>query len=160
MDAIDIKLAAALQADGRASWARLGELVGLTAPAAAERVRKLEERGVVKGYYVLLDPTSMGLELAAFIAVTLQLPASREGFLRDITSLPEVLECHHVAGDADYIIKVRCSGTAHLERLISNDLKGVSGVATTRTAIVLRTEKETTALPIGTQPHEPARMQT
>jgi Lrp/AsnC family leucine-responsive transcriptional regulator len=145
---MDVKAVARLQAAGRESWTRLGELLGVTGPAAADRVRRLEERGVIRGYAALLDPESVGARLTAFVAVTLEHPKYRRAFLKRVEGLAEVQECHHVAGDDDYLLKVRCSGTAHLDRVLSEELKGVPGVLRTRTTIVLGTVKETTVLPL------------
>jgi Lrp/AsnC family transcriptional regulator, leucine-responsive regulatory protein len=148
MDAMDRKTVAHLQAAGRESWIRLGETLGVTGPAAAERVRRLEERGVIRGYAAVLDPEAVGARLTAFVAVTLEHPKHRRAFLKRVESLAEVQECHHVAGDDDYLLKVRCSNTGHLDRVLSEELKGVPGVLRTRTTIVLGTVKETTVLPL------------
>ncbi len=145
---MDIKAVTHLQATGRESWTRLGEMLGVTGPAAAERVRRLEERGVIRGYVALLDPEAVGARLTAFVAVTLEHPRYRRAFLKRVDALAEVQECHHVAGDDDYLLKVRCSGTGHLDRVLSEELKGVPGVLRTRTTIVLGTTKETTLLPL------------
>jgi len=148
MDTIDSKALTRLQQAGRETWAGLGESLGMTGPAAAERVRRLEEAGVIKGYTALVEPEAVGLGLTAFVAVTLERPASRAGFLRKVASLGEVLECHHIAGDDDYLLKVRCRGPLDLDRVLSEELKGVPGVGRTRTTIVLATAKETTVLPV------------
>jgi Lrp/AsnC family transcriptional regulator, leucine-responsive regulatory protein len=150
MDANDTKTIAHLQEHGRESWASLAELLGITGPAVAERVRKLEERGVIRGYAAIIDPGAVGIGITAFIAVTLDRPRHRRAFLDRVASLAEVQECHHVAGDDDYLLKVRCIDAGHLDHVLSNELKGVEGIARTRTTIVLGTAKETTALPIGT----------
>src|SRR5918911_2530472 len=144
METMDRKAVARLQTAGRESWTRLAELLGVTGPAAAERVRRLEERGVIRGYAALVDPESVGARLPAFVTVTLEHPKYRRAFLRRVDSLAEVQECHHVAGDDDYLLKVRCSDTGHLDRVLSEELKGVPGVLRTRTTIVLGTTKETT----------------
>jgi len=136
------------------SWAELGEALGMTPPSAAERVRKLEEAGVIRGYVTQLDPQSLGLSLAAFIGVTLEHSKHRKAFLEFVARTVEVQECHHVAGESDYVLKVRCRDTAALERLISEQLKGLAGVAQTRTTIILSTNKESLAL---TLPEEAAR---
>jgi Lrp/AsnC family leucine-responsive transcriptional regulator len=148
MDATDISAIKALQASGRESWAALGELMGLTGPAAADRVRRLEERGVIRGYTALVDPDAVGVGLAAFVAVTLDRPKDRARFLALVERLPEVQECHHTAGEDDYLLKVRCRSTADLERLLTHELKGHTGVVRTRTTVVLRTVKESTAIPL------------
>ena len=148
MESMDRKAVAHLQTSGRESWTRLAELLGVTGPAAAERVRRLEERGVIRGYAALLDPTAVGARLTAFVAVTLEHPKHRRAFLKRVDSLAEVQECHHVAGDDDYLLKVRCSDTTHLDHVLSEEIKGVPGVLRTRTTIVLGTAKETTVLPL------------
>ena len=148
MDSIDFKAIDRLQAVGRESWTRLGELLGVTGPAAAERVRRLEERGVIRGYAAILDPEAVGARLTAFVAVTLEHPKHRRAFLARVDSLAEIQECHHVAGDDDYLLKVRCSDTSQLDYVLSDQLKGVPGVLRTRTTIVLGTTKETTLLPM------------
>jgi Lrp/AsnC family transcriptional regulator, leucine-responsive regulatory protein len=152
MDAIDYKVIARLQAEGRESWAKLGESLGMTGPAAAERVRRLEERGVIRGYSALIDAESVGAILTAFVAVTLDRPMHRAGFLKKVEALEEVQECHHVAGDDDYLLKVRCRGPRDLDRVISDELKSVPGVSRTRTTIVLSTTKETPMLPLSPEP--------
>lgn len=148
IDELDSKVLAALLASGRRSWAELAQEIGLSAPAAAERVRKLEERGVIKGYTAVLDAEALGYPLTAFVAVTLDRPEHRKDFLAALEKLAEVQECHHVAGDDDYILKVRTKGTRDLDRLLSEELKGIPGVVRTRTTIVLSTWKETLALPV------------
>ncbi|MDB9525067.1 Lrp/AsnC family transcriptional regulator [Oscillatoria sp. CS-180] len=148
LDALDSKVVKHLMQQARMTWAELAAQLGLSAPAAADRVRKLEERGVIQGYWTRVNPQSLGYDLTAFVAVTLEHPRDRDGFLTQIHALPEIQECHHVTGDDDYLLKVRCRGTQGLEHLITNGLKQVSGVLKTRTIIVLSTVKETIALPI------------
>lgn len=148
IDSIDYKALEFLMRQGRATWAELGQLLGLSAPAAAERVRKLEEKGIIRGYAALPEPGLLGSPLLAFIAVTLSHPRKRFAFLTAIKAMANVLECHHVAGDDDYLLKVRCAGTSDLERLLSRELKDRLGVARTRTTVVLGTTKETVCVPL------------
>jgi Lrp/AsnC family leucine-responsive transcriptional regulator len=131
------------------SWADLATRLGLSAPAAAERVRKLEERGVIRGFSAIVEPDAIGLHLLAFVAVALDRPTHRDTFLDWVAGCPYVQECHHLAGDDDYLIKLRCRGTHELERIISDELKGLPGIARTRTSIALSTVKETVALPVA-----------
>lgn len=147
MNTNDLKIIRRLMSNARATWAELGALIGLSAPAAAERVRKLEESGVIKGYAALIDPDSIGCGLAALISLTIENPEYRPAIIKKIGELAEILECHHVAGDVDYILKVRCFGTRDLERLISNEIKSFPGVRT-KTTVILSTIKETPVLPI------------
>ena len=148
MNTNDLKIIRRLMSNARATWAELGALIGLSAPAAAERVRKLEESGVIKGYAALIDPDSSGCGLAALISLTIENPEYRPAIIKKIGGLAEILECHHVAGDVDYILKVRCFGTRDLERLISNEIKSFPGVRT-KTTVILSTIKETPVLPLS-----------
>jgi len=147
MDTTDVTILSLLLRDGRDAWARIGERVGLTGPAVAERVRRLEQQGVIRGYAALLAPESVGFPLTAFVSVTLETPHHRRAFLARVASLAEVQECHHVTGDDDYLLKVRCRGPADLDRLLTAQLKGGPGVVRTRTLVVLRSEKESVGLP-------------
>jgi Lrp/AsnC family leucine-responsive transcriptional regulator len=135
--------------EARISWAELAQRLSLSAPAAADRVRRLEERGVVEGYAARLNLEALGLPLTAFVAVTLDRPAHRVPFLKRVEKLAEISECHHVAGEDDYILKVHCRGTRDLDRLLSDELKGLPGVVRTRTTIVLSTAKDSPILPLG-----------
>ena len=148
LDALDLKIVRHLMHQGRMTWSDLANSLGLSAPAAADRVRRLEERGVIQGYAALIEPNSLGYNLTAFISVTLERPEHRDAFLQQVAALDEIQECHHVTGEDDYLLKVRCRGTQDLERLISDDLKSIAGILKTRTTIALSTLKETTALPI------------
>jgi Lrp/AsnC family leucine-responsive transcriptional regulator len=150
MDTNDIKALRLLQGDGRASWTRLGEILGITGPAAAERVRRLEQHGIIRGFTALIDPVSVGLELTAFIAVLLERPSQRAAFLERVQALAEIQECHHCTGDDDYLLKVRCRGVADLDRVINTELKSVPGVLRTRTTVVMRTSKDSPALALPT----------
>lgn len=149
LDGLDSKVLGHLMQRARMTWAELAAQLGLSAPAAADRVRKLEERGVIQGYLTQVDPKSLGYDLTAFVAVTLEHPRDRKGFLDQINATAEIQECHHVTGDDDYLLKVRCRGTQGLETLITNTLKEIPCVLKTRTVIVLSTVKETIALPIA-----------
>lgn len=145
---MDQEILRRLQLNAREPWAGLGQALGVTGPAIAERVRKLEERGAIRGYTAVLDADVLGFGLLAFVAVTLDRPEHRRAFLERVQALPEVQECHHIAGDYDYLLKVRCRGTADLDRLISDELKSFDGIVRTRTTIVLKSVKETSSLPV------------
>jgi len=151
LNTIDLKIIQHLMFQGRITWSELAGILELSAPATAERVRRLEERGVVRSYAALVDPEAVGCGLTAFISVTLERPEHRAPFLQRIRELPEVQECHHVTGDDDYLLKVRCSSTRHLEQVISDRLKSLPGILRTRTTIVLSTTKETPILPLPSE---------
>ena len=148
MDAVDHTILTVLMEDGRATWADLAEAAGLSAPAVAERVRRLEDRGAISGYAALVNGSQVGAHLTAFVAVTLESPAARDEFLRVVRETPEIQECHHTAGDDDYLLKVRCGDTAGLERLLSDVIKAVPRVVRTRTTVVLSTVKESAVVPL------------
>ncbi|MBP2628052.1 MAG: transcriptional regulator, AsnC family [Firmicutes bacterium] len=148
MDSNDLKVIKQLMAKGRSTWAELGTLLGLSAPATADRVHKLEEAGVIKGYSALIDPNAIGCGLAALISVIVEQPEQRTNLLRKVDELPEIQECHHVAGDVDYLLKARCASTRDLERLISKEIKSFPGIKT-RTMVILSTVKETPILPLN-----------
>ena len=145
---LDVKALKLLMRNGRATWAELGHLLGLSAPSAADRVRKLERRGVIRGYAALVDPASAGHPLTAYVSVSLASHRDRAAFLRAISKMENVAECHHVAGDDDYLLKVRCRGTEDLDHLVAKELKDKLRVARTRTTIVLSTAKESVRVPI------------
>ncbi len=149
LDTIDSNAADALQQDGRASWAELGATLGLSAPAAAERVRKLIEGGTIRGFGAVLDPEAAGFPVLAFVAVTLERQGARRAFLDGVRAHPLIQECHHVAGDDDFLLKVRARSLGELESVLADELKGRLGIARTRTTIVLGTAKETLRLPVG-----------
>jgi Lrp/AsnC family leucine-responsive transcriptional regulator len=150
LDAIDSKVVDRLQIDARVTWADLGDALGLSAPAAAERVRKLQDAGTIRGFAARLDPDAAGFPLLAFVAVTLARQSARAGFLKAVREHHLIQECHPVAGDDDFLLKIRCRTMAELDALLSVELKGRLGIARTRTTIVLGTAKETTRLPVST----------
>lgn len=145
---LDYKIILHLMAQGRITWSELANILELSAPATSDRVRRLEERQVIQGYTALINAEAIGLHLMAFISVTLERPEHRPAFLTLVQDLPEIQECHHVTGDDDYLLKVRCRHTRDLEYLISDRIKALPGILRTRTTIVLSTVKETSALPL------------
>jgi Lrp/AsnC family leucine-responsive transcriptional regulator len=148
LDALDKKVLQSLMVQGRITWAELANSLELSAPATADRVRRLEEKQVIQGYSARLNPEAIGCNLLAFLSVSLERPEHRAAFLELVRQRPEIQECHHVAGDDDYWLKVRCRHTRHLEYLISDVIKDLPGVLRTRTTIVLSSVKETMELPL------------
>lgn len=147
LDTLDCKVIQYLMTQGRITWSELAGHLQLSAPATADRVRRLEDRQVITGYAALVNPESVGCHLTAFIAVTLEQPQYRAEFLEIVHQLAEIQECHHVTGDNDYLLKIRCRTTKDLEYLISEHLKKLPGLRT-RTTIALSTVKETPVLPV------------
>lgn len=148
LDDIDHKILRKIQQQGRVTWSELGALLGLSAPAAADRVRRLEDRGFIAGYTAVLEPEKL-CGITAFISVILERPEHRNAFVDIVQRLEQIQECHHTAGNEDYLLKVRCRSMRELEQLVSAGLKGVAGVIKTRTTIVMSTVKETASLPLS-----------
>jgi Lrp/AsnC family leucine-responsive transcriptional regulator len=154
MDAIDVRLLRRLAADGRATWADLAVETDMTAPGVAQRVRRLRERGVLRGFAAVIAPEAVA-PICAFVSVGLD--GSREHharFREAMRAMPEVQECHRVAGDADYLVKLRCRSLEHLEELLGERLPDVEGVRTARTTVVVSTIKEEPITPPATPEEE------
>jgi Lrp/AsnC family leucine-responsive transcriptional regulator len=149
MDAIDLKILELLQTDGRTSHSEIAKAVGLSAPSVGERVKKLESRGIIRRYVALLEPQRVNRPITAFIAISLDKPIHTQAFLQRIRELDDVLECHHVTGEMDYLLKVRTRSTASLESLITNDVRSLDGVVSTRTMVGLSAPKEETILSLS-----------
>jgi Lrp/AsnC family leucine-responsive transcriptional regulator len=135
LDERDLDILAALQDDARATYADVGQRVGLSASAVHDRVRKLEHAGVIRGYRAVVDPEALGLSVTALIAATPLDPQQPDDLPERIAELPQVEDCYSVAGEASYILKVRTHTTGELEELIRT-LREKVGVAT-RTTIAL-----------------------
>ena len=135
LDERDLEILAALQDDARATYAEIGRRVGLSASAAHDRVRKLEQAGVILGYRAILDPEAVGLGITALVAATPFDPGQPDDLPERVAGFPEVEDCYSVAGEASYILKVRTRSTGDLEDLIRR-LREKAGVAT-RTTIAL-----------------------
>ncbi len=145
IDRIDLGLLSILQEHGRTSQHDLAQAVGLSAPAVSERLRKLEERGVIRRYTVVLDPRKLGRDVTAFIFVGINGSRHYPGFVATAEACPDVLECHSVTGQGSHLLKVRTESTSTLEKLLA-EIQSWPGVQWTQTSIVLSTMKETTRL--------------
>jgi len=146
IDDTDAAILDLLQENGRISQADVGRVVGLTPSAVLERIRKLESRGIVKGYTALVDPHAVEQSMLAFVAVRSAQAPGDESVARALAQCPEVLELHHVAGDDCYLLKVRAKDAEHVGRLLRHRFGRIPGVVSTRTTIVLETVKETPRL--------------
>ncbi|MGF0237547.1 Lrp/AsnC family transcriptional regulator [Rhodococcus sp. IEGM1300] len=144
LDRLDRRLLAELQVDARLSFAELGRRVGLSTPAAAERVRKLEERGVLRGYRAELDSHSIGYPVSAFIRLYVAAQDYAK-VLSVIEGMPEVREAHHVTGDASFVLKVVAPSLVTLETLIAS----FDAYGRTETSVVLSTRLASRGLPVN-----------
>lgn len=147
-DELDCKILSVLSREGRVRWSALAEQLGVSAPAIADRVRRLEKEGVVTGYAAQLNAEKLGLSLSAFVLVTLEHPQYRQRLIDYVQACENVQSCHHVVGEGDYLLKICCRSTADLERILSEELKALPGIQQTRTTIALSTVKDTAVLPI------------
>jgi Lrp/AsnC family leucine-responsive transcriptional regulator len=150
IDDVDRRLLVLLQEDGRTPVARLAEAVGLSAPPVHERLRRLEQSGVIRAYTALLDAPQLGYRLTVYVGVTLAL--HREGAVKKfrdaVLAVPEILECHHTTGAGDFLLRVVCRDTAHYEDLVLHTLTRLPGVERLNSSVVLSTFKAGTALPL------------
>lgn len=140
-DKVDRKILAILREDGRASQALIAKTVGLSAPAVGERIRKLEQSGVIKGYQAVLNPEALGLPICAFVAITPQPRNPAANLVDNLLTLPEIEELHAVAGNYSYVAKVRVASTEELDGFLDR-LFMLEGVERTQTTMVLKTNLE------------------
>ena len=150
LDALDVAILRELQADGRLSNLDLARRVGLSPPATHARVRRLERTGVIARYVALLDTEAAGFDLVCYIHVGLRGHARAEvdRFREVICDVPEVLECHHVTGEYDYLLRVALRNRRELERFVVERLSPLPGIARIQTSLVLREVKRSTELPL------------
>ncbi|WP_222565905.1 winged helix-turn-helix transcriptional regulator [Novilysobacter antarcticus] len=150
LDKIDRKILRVLQQDGRISFTELGERVGLSTSPCTERVRRLERDGVITGYHARLDPHLVGADLLVFVEISLAYKSGDvfEEFRNAALRLPNVLECHLVSGDFDYLIKARISEMASYRKLLGSTLLTMPHVRDSKSYIVMEEVKETLNLPL------------
>ena len=148
LDDIDIKILKHLQRDGRAQRNRIAEMVGLSVPSVSERMRKLEERKLIEGYFAVLNARKFHFDITAFIFVEVDGSSYYENFVHMALQDPEILECHSITGEGSHVLKVRTTDTASFEQLLSR-IQSWEGVKKTRSNLVLSSFKETRELPVS-----------
>jgi Lrp/AsnC family transcriptional regulator, leucine-responsive regulatory protein len=141
MDATDRALIAVLRGNARASWAELGRVVGMSGPSVTDRVQRLEQTGVITGYHAAVEPSAIGLPVAALVGVHLTDTSDQDAVTAALGKLEEVEDCWFVAGDEAFLLKVRVADIESLERTLSR-LRKIRGIARTRTTVVLSTKWE------------------
>lgn len=144
LNAIDYKILEILQKDARITQSELASAVGLSQPAVAERMRKLEQDGYILQYTACINARKLGKDITAFIGVGIEHPKHNKNFAHKIMAISEVLECHHVTGQDSYLLKVKIENTEKLDELISEKIRTIPGVTRTHTAIVMSSVKECT----------------
>jgi Lrp/AsnC family transcriptional regulator, leucine-responsive regulatory protein len=156
LDSIDYIVMDLLQRNARTTQAEIAQRVGLSQPAVAERVHKLEAQGVIRGYIARVDPKRVGQQIRAFIGVSVDHPRYHESFAKKVHAIPQVLECHRVAGRDSYLLKVMTRDTDSLDALICDQIRRIPGVTRTHTTVVLSAIKEEPVVPLPTPDVRPA----
>ncbi|PCJ42987.1 MAG: leucine-responsive transcriptional regulator [Alphaproteobacteria bacterium] len=153
LDKIDQNILNILQKDGRISNVKLAETIHLSPTPCLERVKRLEKDGYIKGYVALLESNLLDAALVSFIEVSLERTTTRalEIFRQEIREIPEIQECHMVAGGFDYLIKVRTRDMAHYRKFLGEKLSSLSGIRSTHTYVVMEEVKATSAIAIPNQ---------
>lgn len=154
LSASDLAILAVLQRDGRASYAEIGAAAGMSAPSAHERVKRLESRGIIRGFTALVDAGTVGFGVLAFSRIRQAPGTTTTDLTADFAAIPEVEDCHHVAGEADYLLKIRATDTLDLERVMQR-VQAIRHVYTTETEIVFSTAFERRPLPLGRETERP-----
>tara|TARA_B100000315_G_C14144270_1_gene392747 strand:+ start:73 stop:564 length:492 start_codon:yes stop_codon:yes gene_type:complete len=148
LDQIDLRILEILQVCGRTRHSKVAEEVKLSVPSVGERIRKLEEAGLIRSVNAILEARKVGLEVSAFIFLVSESSEHYVDIIECASGLDEVLECHSVTGDGSHLLKIRTHNTATLEQLLS-EIQSWPGVTNTRTNIVLSSHKETSALSLS-----------
>ena len=150
LDAIDRKILAALQADGRMTIQELADTVGLSATPCARRVRMLEDEGIIKGYVAIVDQTKVGLPISVFVSVKLgrQREEELDRFSQAVSRWSEVAECYLMTGQRDYLLRVIVSDLESYERFLKDKLTRLDGVASIESSFALGQIKQSHAVPI------------
>ena len=148
VDALDIKILNILQKNGRTKRNQIAEEVGLSVPSVSERLKKLEENGVIEGYYSKLNRKVFGYDLMAYILVMMETSKHYKSLLNKVDNIPEILECHSVLGEGSHLLKAVTKNTESLEKLLG-EIQSWPGVTGTKTTFVLSTIKETTVLDLN-----------
>jgi Lrp/AsnC family leucine-responsive transcriptional regulator len=157
IDEIDRRILSLLQENARMTQTEVAKAVGLAPSAVLERMRKLESRGIIRGYVALIDPHVIDHRMLAFVAVRSSAVGEDDRILAErLAEIPEVLEVHYVAGDDCLLLKMRARDAEHIGELLRKQVSTIPGVRSTRTTIVLGSMKESPRLPIALEDEEDA----
>jgi Lrp/AsnC family leucine-responsive transcriptional regulator len=147
LDEIDLKILKMLQENGRMKRNEIAQATGLSVPSVSERMKKLEDAGIIKGYTAILDSKKLGKDITAFVFVSIDSSKNYPLFIERVMDVDEILECHSITGEGSHLLKVKTENTSTLEKLLAR-IQSWPGVTGTRTNIVLSTIKETTKIKI------------
>ena len=145
LDNLDITILKKLQENGRTKRNELAEAIGLSIPSLSDRLKKLEDHGIIEGYFAKVNRHSFGYDIMAFVSVIMDSSKSYEKFTENVNKTHEILECHSILGEGSHILKVVVKETKDLEALLSK-IQSWPGVTRTITSFVLSSTKETTSL--------------
>jgi Lrp/AsnC family transcriptional regulator, leucine-responsive regulatory protein len=150
LDEVDVQILSLLQADGRITNADLAKAVNLSPPSVLQRVRTLEKLGLIRGYFALLDYERLGLRITALAMISLSLHQEQpiERFRKAIQEIPEVLECYHVSGEFDFLLKIVVKDIRAYEQFLREKLSKIKGIGQIQTSFVLATPKYSTQVPL------------
>ena len=142
LDGKDRRILALVQRDGKLPQAEIARQVGLSAAAVNERLKKLENAGVIRRYVAVVDPRALGASVTAFVEVFIEHPRFESAFITRVRGMDEVQEVHHITGEFSLLLKIRTTGMEALQQLLIHRLNAMEGVRQTRTVIALSTSKE------------------
>ncbi|WP_374619488.1 Lrp/AsnC ligand binding domain-containing protein [Pandoraea sp.] len=145
LDRLDRRILALLQQDGRMSMKDLSEQVGLSITPCIERVKRMERDGVIMGYFARVNPAALGAALLVFVEITLDHKSGNmfDQFRREVLRIPEVMECHLISGDFDYLIKARIREMSEYRKLLGDILLQLPGAVQSKSYVVMEEIKET-----------------
>jgi Lrp/AsnC family transcriptional regulator, leucine-responsive regulatory protein len=151
LDRLDLKILNLLQQEGRVAMTELAEQVGLSITPCIERVKRMERDGVIMGYYARVNPTLLGASLLVFVEITLDHKNGNmfDQFRREVLRIPEVLECHLVSGDFDYLIKARLREMSDYRKLLGDILLQLPGAVQSKSYVVMEEIKESLMIAVG-----------
>jgi Lrp/AsnC family leucine-responsive transcriptional regulator len=151
LDRVDRKILNLLQQDGRMALTELAERVGLSTTPTSERVKKLERDGVIEGYYARVNPKAVACAQLVFVELRLAAKSAEifDQFRREVMKLPNIVECHLVSGDFDYLVKARISDMSQYRTLLGDILLNLPGAVESRSYVVMEEVKETLVLPMS-----------
>jgi Lrp/AsnC family transcriptional regulator, leucine-responsive regulatory protein len=161
LDKADFQILEILQREGRITNIELAKRIGLTPAPTLARVHKLEELGYIRRFVALVDQTKLNVPMTAFVSVILESHRKKTSidFVKAMQKLPEVLECHHIAGDEDFLLKVVAASPAEYEAFVLEKLTRIGGIEKVKTIFVLSSPKQETAIPVhGGQNNENSKL--
>lgn len=153
LDRIDLNILRILQQEGRISYVDLADKVGLSTTPCMERVKRLEQEHIIEGYQAIVNPAAIGLNLLVFVEISLhyQSPSAFDDFKKAVSALPNVMECHLISGQSDYLLKIRLSEMSEYRQLLGDLLINLPGIKESKSYIVMEAVKETQPLPVKLQ---------